>query len=255
MSKKQWQAIGVLFSVIALACWSVWPVQAGISTKINASDNMSGNISEVVYADGDDWSDGTSGHVLMGVLYQSSPQTIADGKTGPAQGDANGRALVVDAAGNTLLGTIDADTGAIKTAIELIDHLTASNSGSKDANTQRVVLATDDIPTALVNANLDDLMAVTEGRAIAASGQHLDNAGGGTAADTDYSVTVVALATYRVHAVNGVIYLGILDPTTDANAIWSVGASEKIEITIPSGTALHYFVDTAGVEGRLARIQ
>lgn len=55
------------------------------------------------------------------------------------------------------LGTIDADTGAIKTAIELIDHLTAANSGNKDGNTQRVVNATDDIPLALVNTKLDTI--------------------------------------------------------------------------------------------------
>lgn len=52
---------------------------------------------------------------------------------------------------NTVLGAIDADTGAIKTAVELIDHLTAANSGNKDANTQRVVIATDDIPIAALN--------------------------------------------------------------------------------------------------------
>ena len=41
---------------------------------------------------------------------------------------------------------------ALKTALELIDHLTAANSGNKDANTQRVVVATDDINLAAINA-------------------------------------------------------------------------------------------------------
>ncbi len=49
------------------------------------------------------------------------------------------------------LNTIDADTGAIKTAVELIDHLTAANSGDKDAATQRVAIATDDINLAAIN--------------------------------------------------------------------------------------------------------
>ncbi len=98
--------------------------------------------------------------------------------------------------------------------------------------------------------------SVDEGRAIAASGQHLDNAGGGTAAATyTYEVVVVAGATYRVHAVNGVMYLGILLGSTDANVLWTVGAGKTEIITIPSGTALFYYVDTAGVEGRLARIK
>lgn len=104
-------------------------------------------------------------------------------------------------------------------------------------------------------ANQDIIRAVDEGRAIAASGQHLDNAGGGTAASTNYTVTVVASAIYRVHAVNGVMYLGIADATSDANVIWIVGAGNTEIITIPSGTSLTYAVDTAGVEGRLARIK
>jgi len=132
------------------------------------------------------------------------------------------------------LNTIDADTGSILTAIEgAEDELDGTTTGGP----------------------LDDIKAVAEGRVIAASGQHLDNAGGGTAASTDYSVTVVASATYRVHAVNGVIYLGILDATADANVEWIVGAGTTEIITIPSGIALHYATDTAGVEGRLARIQ
>ncbi len=175
--------------------------------------------------------------------------------------------VTMDAAGNTVtavlfdeigLHSINAAelsiTGNVANTVRVSKVGSPSNAtvttgaGNISTGTQRVTFATDDV-------NLDAINAVTQGRAIAASGQHLDNAGAGTAATTNYTVTVVALATYRVHAVNGVIYLGILDATTDANAIWSVGASEKIEITIPSGTALHYFVDTAGVEGRLARIQ
>ena len=90
--------------------------------------------------------------------------------------------------------------------------------------------------------------------AIASTGQELDNGGAGTAAATNYTVTVVALASYRVTAVNGVIYLGIADTTTDANVLWTVSAGDTQAITIPSGTALHYRTDTALVTGRLARI-
>ena len=76
--------------------------------------------------------------------------------------------LIVE--GNALLTTIDSDTSAIKTAVQLLDNAldgnyfnvnaniagtdVSSNSGNKDAQTQRVVIATDDIPIALVNTNL-----------------------------------------------------------------------------------------------------
>ena len=94
-------------------------------------------IDDVVYVDDADWSDGSSKHALVGGLYQSSPQSITDGDVGPLQVTANGYliaalsptdnavldAMVVDlAAIEVLLGTIDADTGAIKTAVEVIDN-------------------------------------------------------------------------------------------------------------------------------------
>ena len=111
-----------------------------------------------IYVDDADWSDGSSKHTLVGGLYQSSPQSITDGDTGPLQVNENGNlivdlsatdnavldAMVVDlaamevdlaaievlltaanvdhAANEALLTTIDADTGAIKTAVETIDN-------------------------------------------------------------------------------------------------------------------------------------
>jgi len=74
-----------------------------------------------------------------------------------------------------LLGTIDSDTDAIKTAVQALDNAVDgnylnvnqniagtdvdANSGNKGAQTQRVVIATDDIPIALVNTKLDHLSA------------------------------------------------------------------------------------------------
>lgn len=51
-------------------------------------------IDDVIYADGADWVDGTSKHMLTGGLYQSSPQTIVDGDQGPLQVTANGFLIV-----------------------------------------------------------------------------------------------------------------------------------------------------------------
>ena len=84
--------------------------------------------------------------------------------------------LIVE--GNALLTTIDSDTSAIKTAIQLLDNAldgnyfnvnaniagtdVSSNSGNKDAQTQRVVIATDDIPIALVNSNLVEIESTAD---------------------------------------------------------------------------------------------
>jgi len=125
---------------------------------------------ESVYADDADWTDTTSKHTLVGGLYQSTPQSITDGDTGPLQVNANGNlivdlsatdnavldAMVVDlaamevlltaanvdhAANEALLITIDADTSAIKTAVEAVNQ---AAEGTISATTQRVTIATDD---------------------------------------------------------------------------------------------------------------
>ncbi len=89
-------------------------------------------------------------------------------------------------------------------------------------------------------------------RMVAASGQKLTC----TAADTDYTVTVVAETRYAITAdVTGVIWLGVADITTDANIIWSVGPGGTLGIEIPVGvTTLHYGSDSAGAIGRLSQI-
>lgn len=51
-------------------------------------------IDDAVYVDDADWTDSTSKHVLIGGVYQASPQTITSGDVGPLQVDVNGRALV-----------------------------------------------------------------------------------------------------------------------------------------------------------------
>ncbi len=66
-------------------------------------------IDDAVYADDADWTDGTSKHMLIGGLYQSSPQSITDGDVGPLQVTANGYLITsingtvtVDASGTTV---------------------------------------------------------------------------------------------------------------------------------------------------------
>ena len=51
-------------------------------------------IDDVVYADDGAWTGDTSKHALAGGIYQSSPQTITDGRTAPSTCTANVPALV-----------------------------------------------------------------------------------------------------------------------------------------------------------------
>ena len=99
------------------------------------------NIKNATYADDDDWTDGSSRHMLVGGLYQSSMQSVTDGDVAPFQIDANGVLKVVGTVdlGSTdntvldniltknteidaVLDTIKVDTEAIETAVELLDN-------------------------------------------------------------------------------------------------------------------------------------
>lgn len=81
-----------------------------IHAKSNADDNadivlwasptthrllVDANFDSVSYIDDADWTDGVSENILIGGLYQSTPQAITDGDVGPIQVDENGNIKVV----------------------------------------------------------------------------------------------------------------------------------------------------------------
>lgn len=66
-------------------------------------------LDNAVYVDDADWTDSTSSHILVGGLYQSSPQTVTDGDVAPIEVDVNGK-------------IIESNSASIKTAVELIDN-------------------------------------------------------------------------------------------------------------------------------------
>jgi hypothetical protein len=70
-------------------------------------------IDDAVYADDADWTAGTSKHILVGGIYQSSPQTVTNNDTAPIELDVNGK-------------IIESNSGSIKTAVELIDDAVAT---------------------------------------------------------------------------------------------------------------------------------
>jgi len=76
-----------------------------------------------IYVDDADWTDGSSKHMLVGGLYQSSPQSITDGDVGPFQVDADG-ALHISDGGNaiTVDGTVTANAGTNLNTSALSTH-------------------------------------------------------------------------------------------------------------------------------------
>ncbi len=82
----------------------------------NLSDGDAAHLSllaDTVYVDDADWTDDTSKHLLVGGLYQSSPQTVTDGDVAPFLIDANGRLAISDGGGAiTVDGSLTVDLGA-----------------------------------------------------------------------------------------------------------------------------------------------
>jgi len=72
------------------------PASGTIDTVTNIT-----SLDKAVYVDDADWTDSTSSHLLVGGLYQSSPQTITDGDVGPLQVSATGALLVSGGGGGT----------------------------------------------------------------------------------------------------------------------------------------------------------
>jgi hypothetical protein len=121
-----------------------------------------------------------NGQYLMGVsvVRQDTLASLVgtSGDNTQMSVDANGALYCINSATDALLTTIDADTNAIKTAVENLDNAidgnylninqniagtdVDSNSGNKSSATQRVCIADDDIPIALVNTKLTAIETV-----------------------------------------------------------------------------------------------
>ena len=111
-------------------------------------------IDDVVYADDGAWTGDTSKHVLAGGIYQSTPQTITDGRTAPFNMTVNG-AMHVAVQGTVTVGShavTNAGTFVVQidgTALtRLTDIKTNTDSGAVVGNgaaatAQRVTLAND----------------------------------------------------------------------------------------------------------------
>ena len=61
-----------------------------IDADTNSTQGYLSNLSGTQYQDDANWTDGSSKHLLVGGLYQSSMQSVTDGDVAPFQVDANG---------------------------------------------------------------------------------------------------------------------------------------------------------------------
>lgn len=204
---------------------------AAIQTAAELLDNA-------VYVDDADWTDGTSSHLLIGGLYQSSPQSITDGDVGPIQLDANGRVLatVNDGGGSiTVDGTVavtgvatsaNQDTAntalsAIQTAVEILDN---AISGSE----MQVDVVTSALPSGAATA-ANQSTANSALSAIQTAVQLLDNAVSGN----EFQVDVVASLPAGTNAIgklsaNSGVDIGDVDVTSviPGTAATSLGKAE-----------------------------
>ena len=195
-------------------------------------------IDDAIYVDDADWTDSTSKHMLVGGLYQSSPQSVTDGDVAPIQLDANGRvgvalsptdnavldAMVTDlaalevlsTAANALLTTIDSDTNDIKTAVEVIDN---AISGSE----MQVDVKEVDLPTTVYHGKTTVTTAGTE--VTLASSQAIKS-----------GVTIKALS-----GNTGLIFVGA-NPVTSTTGL-ELNAKESVFLEVANLTTV--YIDSA----------
>jgi hypothetical protein len=81
-------------------------------------------LDDAIYVDDATWTNDTSKHCLIGGIYQSTPQAITDGKTGPLSLDANGMARVSIGAQSLTAVKVSATAAANTATNPLFSELT-----------------------------------------------------------------------------------------------------------------------------------
>lgn len=181
-----------------------------------------GGSASAVYADDADWTDGSSKHMLVGGLYQSSPQSITDGDVGPLQVNSNGN-LIIDVVNGgvlesavdgieTLLTGIDADTDAIKTAVGIIDNAVHVDDAGFTLGTHSGMMMMGFAGPQSVNSNDAAALACTTAGALHVN--ILAQTSDLTIADGGNSITVDGTVTANLSATDNAV-LDTIDATLD----------------------------------------
>jgi len=109
-----------------------------------------------IYVDDADWTDSTSKHTLVGGLYQSSPQSITDGDTGPLQVNANGNLIVdLSATDNAVLDAMVVDLAAMEVDLAAMEVLLTAANVDHAAN--EALLITIDEDTNAIKGHVDGI--------------------------------------------------------------------------------------------------
>ena len=103
--------------------------------------NYTAVLSLASYVDDADWNDGSSYHLLTGGIYQSTPQTITDGDTGPLQVNANGNLIVDVADGGVLESLLDSIESHQLSQISQLGSL--SNIATSTSVSESIVISED----------------------------------------------------------------------------------------------------------------
>jgi len=211
--------------------------------QMNASGALyveisSGGGEDAVYVDDADWSDGSSKHMLVGGLYQSSPQSITDGDVGPLQVNANGNLIVdLSATDNAVLDAMVVDLAAMETLLTAanVDH--AANEvllTGIDADTNAIKVDMAAVEVLLTAANVDH--AANE---VLLTGIDADT----DAIKTDMAAIEVLLTAANVdHAANEAL-LTTIDSDTDAIKT-ATEASQASLADMIYGTAVAIDIDS-----------
>ena len=202
--------------------------------QVNASGALyvevaSSSGDDSIYVDDADWTDSTSSHTLVGGLYQSSPQSITDGDTGPLQVNANGNLIVdLSATDNAVLDAMVVDLAALEvlSTAANVDHaaievlLTAANVDH--AANEVLLTAIESSADSLISANHTDLVALEATL---------------TAIETDIAANEVLLTAANVdHAANEALLITIDSDTNETkNALNNMLYGTAVAITAVSG--------------------
>jgi len=129
--------------------------------QMNASGALyveiaTGGGEDAVYVDDADWTNSSSKHMLVGGLYQSSPQSITDGDTGPLQVNANGNLIVdLSATDNAVLDAMVVDLAAMEVDLAAMEVLLTAANVDHAAN--EALLITIDEDTNAIKGHVDGI--------------------------------------------------------------------------------------------------
>jgi hypothetical protein len=210
-------------------------------------------IDDTVYVDDAAWTDDTSKHLLAGGIYQSTQQTITDGRTGPLQ--VNNRGEIIEANSESIDGNTTAimtATEATQAAVEIMDDWDESNramvnpivgqagiaagEGVDGVTVPRMTLATD-VALPAGNNNIGNVDVVTVGSVVDANNSSVAQLGNGavfTGTGTDMLGYTAAYVT--VHSDEDSADGGISLQLSTDNSNWDDVHTYTLDASFEMGT-------------------